>query len=291
MKKHHFAHTNIQLFNQLANAGYSNSDLFYLFDVYKFATDLFAGFQASGKAFITHFIRTASILVDMQAEVPVIAAGLIHSAYEYGDFGDGSRGISEWKRTQVRRKVTETTELHIAIYTALQWNDSSISAVYSNLIELSSIDRNVLLIRLANELEQSLDLEVLYRSDVEKKIEWIKRKGNLMIEMAVAIGYPALADELAQAFQDIMSPSASIACLRDSEYFSHISGRLSLKHLLWLRFRSLFKRVRLNFIVHRSKNGCVDGNAHYQELKTIGAEAVTSKIMALTDSDIRQKLT
>jgi (p)ppGpp synthase/HD superfamily hydrolase len=98
------------------DAGYSQTDLSFIFGVYQYSSQLNYGFQSSGKPFITHLIRTASILVRLKMDIAVIAAGLIHSAYEYSDFGDGSRGISQWKRQQLRQKAGELVEIYVMKY-------------------------------------------------------------------------------------------------------------------------------------------------------------------------------
>ncbi len=55
--------TNIQLFNQLRHAGYSQMELKLVRDAYELAMDLFTGrFQPSGKSFMAHVVGTASIL-------------------------------------------------------------------------------------------------------------------------------------------------------------------------------------------------------------------------------------
>lgn len=246
-----FAHTNAQLFNQLRDLGYSDSERSYMFEAYKFVTEVCAGFQPCGKPFITHLIRTASILVSLQTTITVIAAGLIHAVYEFGDFGDGSRGISEWKRVQVRQRLGQGTELTVMKYSALRWNDASVAATYNSLTTLEPSEQDALLIRLANELEQALDGEVFYRNDCEKTIQKIKHRGDLIIKIAIALGYPTLADRLTQTFQAILSVSDFKTYPRDSYHFSQVSGYLSVKRLLGIRLQSQFNRLQLHQIFHR----------------------------------------
>ncbi len=87
---HSYAQTNIQLFNQLRQDGYSDADLILVRNAYELAMVLFTGrFQPSGKSFIAHVVGTASILAWLRLPAPVVAAGLLHNVYENGDFGDG----------------------------------------------------------------------------------------------------------------------------------------------------------------------------------------------------------
>lgn len=110
-----FAQTNLQLFNQLRRARYCEADIFYICDVYNFALQIFAGrFRGSGKPFISHLIGTASILATLRVSVNVVAAGLLHAAYIYGEYGTDQRGMTDAKREQVRRAVSVETEELIA---------------------------------------------------------------------------------------------------------------------------------------------------------------------------------
>ena len=69
---HSYARTNIQLFNQLRQEGYSNTDLRSVRDAYELAMVLFTGrFQPSGRPFVTHVVGTASILASLRLPAPV----------------------------------------------------------------------------------------------------------------------------------------------------------------------------------------------------------------------------
>src|SRR5205809_5329802 len=99
MAMHAYAQTNIQLLNQLRAGGYATAELARIRDVYEFAMLLFTGrYQPCGKPFIDHLVGTASILAFLHRPVEVVAAGLIHAAYVYGDFGSFRSGISDAKR-------------------------------------------------------------------------------------------------------------------------------------------------------------------------------------------------
>jgi hypothetical protein len=126
-----------------------------------------ARFRPSGKPFVAHLVGTASILARFGASVTVVTAGLLHAAYDQGDFGSGRNGITEAKRRQVHKGVGAEVEALIAGYTILQWNRSTFSAILGELQNRrpgagrGSIDpsmENILLIRLANDLEDLVDL-------------------------------------------------------------------------------------------------------------------------------------
>lgn len=63
----------------------------------------------------------------------------------------------------------------------------------------------ILLIRLADELEDHLDQGVLYCSTAEHRREYIQPSLFLSVGMAHKLGHPALASALARAFQETLS--------------------------------------------------------------------------------------
>jgi (p)ppGpp synthase/HD superfamily hydrolase len=188
-----YAQTNIQLFNQLQREGYSNAEISCIRNAYKTIMSLFAGcYRLSGKTFIAHLVGTASILSDLHAPIQVVAAGLMHAVYTYGDFGYGGTGINNAKRQYIRRAVGEEIEEYIAQYTSFSWNDQTIHTISDRFDELKQIERDVLLIRLANELEEHLDFGILYCGNLKYQ-QYITHNGYLMVDMAHKLGFPTLA--------------------------------------------------------------------------------------------------
>jgi len=201
---HTFAQTNIQLLNQLYRDRYPIPELAHIIACYQLAMRLFTGrFRASGKTFVAHVIGTASILGSLRAPSNLVATGLLHAAYATGDFGDGVQGISIAKREQVRAVTGEEVEEYLARYDALPWSDKHIASHYNQVDALSKIDRDVLLIRLANELEEYLDLGMLYfGEDRRRRTNYLNENGRLMVSMAEKLGFPALGASLTQAFKE-----------------------------------------------------------------------------------------
>lgn len=135
----------------------------------------------------------------------VIAAGLFHAAYIYGEYGTGERGMTDAKREQVRCAVGVKTEELIAGYTALKWSKQAIPTIREGLTTLGPKDREILLVRLANELEDHLDFGVLYCGNAEHRREYIRSSLYLCVGMAHRLGFPALAAALARTFQSVVS--------------------------------------------------------------------------------------
>ena len=201
-----YARTNIPLFSQLRGEGYSDEDIGCVHDAYELAMHMFTGlFRPSGDTFIDHLVGTASILVSLKVPVELVVAGLIHAAYAHGDFGDREKGASDARRRQVRRVVGKEAEEYVARYAALPWDLKTVPAIRDGLYTFDPLDRDVLLIRLANELEDHLDLGILYCCNAKDRQQSIKRFGPDLADMAEKLGFPSLAEELAEISRNTAS--------------------------------------------------------------------------------------
>ncbi len=193
------AQTNLQLWSQLQAAGYDRGDLEYVGRTYKLAIELFSGcFRASGKTFIAHLVGTASILAHLGASRTIVATGLIHAAYEFGDFGGWySSGPTRRKRRYLQRILGQQTEQFVAGYSSLKWSTRTIPSILDAMSQWDPEKRNVLLVRLANELEEYLDLGLLYCG--QKGQIYSAHQSEAIVTMAERLGQPALAAALAAA--------------------------------------------------------------------------------------------
>ena len=216
---HSYAQTNIQLFNQLNRLGYSRFEVKSVSNAYKLVVQLFTGrFRPSGKTFIAHLVGTASILTQLQLSYQLVIAGLLHAVYSHGDFGTAQTGITKTKQQQVVQVVGQNVEEYIARYTSLRWDLESIPAVLQQLDTLDEIGRNVLLMRLANELEERLDLGILYCG--EAKYQRYAERDRHLPEIAQKLGYPMLAMEFDIVFRELDEAelSAVICPATEQEY-------------------------------------------------------------------------
>ena len=84
--------TNLQLYGQMLRAGRPEQELRLVRDAYELAVRLFAGhFRGNGKPFLAHLVGVASILAEHGHPIELVTAGLLHSVYSFGEFGDGTR--------------------------------------------------------------------------------------------------------------------------------------------------------------------------------------------------------
>jgi hypothetical protein len=107
------------------------------------------------------------------------------------------------KRAEMRRAIGEEIEDLIARYTRLTWRPSTIPEIRARLDAMTPTERDVLLVRLANELEDHLDLGILYLADAERRRDFMQSDLPAAIEMAERLGFPALARDLAEALAEV----------------------------------------------------------------------------------------
>jgi (p)ppGpp synthase/HD superfamily hydrolase len=235
--------TNIRLYNDLFARGYPDEDMHGLRAAYDLSTRLFTScFRGSGKPFLAHVVGTAGILGVLQAPGPVVAAGLLHAAYTHGDFGDGRTGMSDAKRAHVRQTAGEEVEALVARYTTLAWGESAVRALCGRVSTLSANDRAVLLMRLANELEDHLDLGITYCGDAEHRRRLIRAWLHVCVTLAEELGHPELGRALAEVFRQSLGLAAHPA-LVTGQTVSHTLPPASYRPRLLVRLhRALARR-------------------------------------------------
>jgi (p)ppGpp synthase/HD superfamily hydrolase len=246
-----YAQTNLQLYAQLRRAGATEGDLALVRAGYDLAMHLCpASFRGSGKPLLAHLVGTASILVSIKQTPKVVTAGLLHAAYVFGDFGDGASGITEARRDRVRQAVAPDVEELIARYTRFDWNKNTIPTIRQRVDTLTPIEREVLVIRLANELEDHLDFGVLYCGNGEKRRDYIRSPLNQSVDMANKLGLTDLAAELDAAFTDTLTATLP-ETLRNKHDYTFVQPPASHSPRLKIAVgRFLDARPRLAKAVH-----------------------------------------
>lgn len=234
------AQTNIQLYRQLGEAGYPAAEVERVAAGYELAVRLFTGaFRASGKPFVAHLVGTASVLGAVRARTAVVAAGLLHAAYDEGEWGNGWAGPSAARQQELARAVGADTEDLVARYHRLAWTPESVPALRARFAAMLPIERDVILMRLANDLDDHLDLGILYCADGEVRRRHMRGRQAACLEMAEALGGALLHDELAAAYAEVDKGEVPAALRRrQGSSFrlppaSHrVSARVVLSHLL-----------------------------------------------------------
>jgi (p)ppGpp synthase/HD superfamily hydrolase len=236
--------TNLQLLNQLRHTGYPADDVERVKAAYDFVSGQFAGwFRGSGKPFLAHLVGTAGILGAVRARTPVVLAGLSHAVYQLGELPAGAPGMSHARRAQVQRVLGTEAEDLVARYAALEWNVRSLPALRARLPALSPADRDVVLMRLANELDDHLDLAVLYCANAEDRRRRIGAGLRLVVEIAKELGFPELASSLDRAFDATLTARIPSA-LRTQHPVSFSVATPSLSWRRSARLRQIFAGLR-----------------------------------------------
>jgi hypothetical protein len=248
------AQTNLQLYNQLREAGRPLGDLVVVHRAYEFLITLYPGyFQGDGKPFVAHGLGVASILAHLDQPAEILAVGLLHNIYGNGDFGDGEGdGATPARRALVRREVGERIDELLVRFRDLRIHPSTIDEVRRSLPELGDTDRRLILVELGDYLEKYVDLGVLYFGESDWLVGARDRIGDDLIEVARELGQPRLADMLSTAFAEADANAGQIpAELRPADgrrYLKLVVARSCQPrpaperraHLQWLR-----RRVRL----------------------------------------------
>lgn len=201
-----WAQTKIGLFQQLQLDGYTHTQLLLVLRTFEFAAAVFSGrFQTCGKPFLAHGIGTASILGHLRTPAELVAAGLIHNVYLYGEFGSGVVGSSRSKTKYLRRIVGDEVEVYLARFAEFGIAPHSIQRLQTELPRFSFFERQILLLSLCETLEKLQNLEPFYQSNFADINKFFTEQSETFTEMAKALRYPVLAEAFANSIQEIQS--------------------------------------------------------------------------------------
>ncbi|WP_164513476.1 HD domain-containing protein [Thiosocius teredinicola] len=232
---HAYAQTNLQLYTQLRTLGYSEASLGDTRRAYDLAIVLFSGrYRSNGKPFLAHLVGTASILAAHGAAPDVVVAGLLHACYMQGQFGDADIGVTSKRTELVRAYASASVDRLVQAYSRMPWNSETIDAMHSDPDALRSQDADIVLMRLANDLEDHLDLGMLFGRKASQAMP-------ATVAIAKQLGCPDLADALTKAYaaeRDAEIPEA-LRIDRKSSYTIRPRTRSRLNAL-----RVLMKKVR-----------------------------------------------
>lgn len=207
-----YAHSRSELFQQLVRLDYPEVELARMRDAYEMAMRLFSGlYRPSGNTFLSHAVGTASILAHLHKPGVMVASGLLHAAYAHGDFGALLPGPGGGARRRLLAAVGPDVENAIARYTALKWSSAAIRELHDRIQDridaLDARERDAVLLRLANELEDCLDASVAYCDNAAERLDFLRRCGPLLETLAIRLGEPGLAAELRRVIDENLAAS------------------------------------------------------------------------------------
>lgn len=236
-----FAQTNIQLFRQMQRAGYPSEEVAAICRAYHLMTRLFSGyFRGSGRPMTEHMVGTASVLAELRAPVDVIAAGILHAVYHHGRFRPAGVPNPESRRRPVRAVIGVDAEIILDRYSRFIWLGSTVEKVRKDFESFDAVSRCVLLIRLADKLEELIDGEILYSRNPQRSVDLFGATHDVEVELAERLGYPQLSHWYREAGQELNGQVVPPE-LRGSEDFTHLIRADSI----WLyRFRTLISNLQ-----------------------------------------------
>jgi len=222
-----YPQTNLQLYAQLRAAAWPVPDLLRVRDAHALARLLFsARYRGSGKPFLAHLVGTAGILAAHGADVATVCAGLVHAAYLQGDFGFHARRSAASRRRIAGALGAEAEEI-VWRYRESGWEDPS-------------RDSRTLLVRIANELEETLDSALLYEGP--KKRDEARRTLPPAIAAAERQGLKGLAAELREAHDLLLTGSVPFE-LVEATNWSYTEAPLSYRRGLLCRGAAGVRRL------------------------------------------------
>jgi hypothetical protein len=196
------AQTNLQLYHELLERQWPPDELATVRHAYELAAELFsASYRCSGKPFIAHVVGTASVVAQVDGRRDLVLAALLHAAYTEGDFGNG-RGVSdEPARSHVRSVIGHDAEALVFAYGQTPWNAAALAAAHSDVEHLDERERDVLVLRLANEADEHVDLGVCVCDKAGLDV-YQSSSVAMMNDVAVRLQRPVLAELLRELVEE-----------------------------------------------------------------------------------------
>lgn len=216
-----------QLMNQAAAAGFPEEDLLRLREAHDLARDLVDGlYRKYSTPFLCHLIRTASITMSDTRSMDAILAGLLHAVYMLNTFdGSSRRGPRGSDRKLLRQRVGPSVEELIVVYNETSWHEPEVLEAHaSNVARHSARTRGLLLMVLANELEDHLDKAEAYAGSGQEAV-LDERYAAACLALAEALGHHALASDMREAF-DLCRQASVAPDLRTGRQGSYETKRL-----------------------------------------------------------------
>ena len=258
-----FALTYPQLMQQAKAQGAPPAELARLHRAYDALERLSDGFhRAQGMPFICHLVRTASIVLAERLPVDVVIAAMGHSAYILHEFAGSCRGRpTAPTRRAIREALSPAVEELIGAYADVPWGSRKAVECHIAAVETyPEPTRRLLLLRLANELEDYLDLGMAYRGAYPFR-ERIDAYGDLLVALAQRLGRAQLAVEFGTVFAEHRASRLEACIVRNHKDAYELPvkrwGQASLPERWYRNGKRWLKRARARRTgTHNTQEGC-----------------------------------
>jgi dTDP-4-dehydrorhamnose reductase len=239
-----YAVTYPQFARQAIATGFDDHALRELRGAFEVAQRHYDGlYRASGQPFLCHMVRTASVLLAEGQPLPLVEAALIHSAYDAHRYEHSTR---PWPAPRVRRRlrrdVGSDVEEIVWAFHELEWDRIGTPELELLALARASLQhRAVLALCVANDLENHMDLGLLYRSGRRFK-QRIESDGPTIVRMARELGMTVVADELATVFQETLTEPLPVTVRWDRSRGYEIPTRMTTRTSSLARYGGRVRR-------------------------------------------------
>ena len=247
------AQTNIQLYNQLRERGLTLDELALVHRAYEFSASIYSGYyQADGKPFASHCVGVASILAHLDRSAAIVAAGLVHNVYGNGDFGDGRHyAVTDARRRLAREALgSEVEGLIYRFHRRFRDEWPTLADLRARLDGMDAIDRDLVLIELADGLEKYVDGGVGYYGDGDWGDEGVALHTDQMKDIAGRLGQPQLVEMIAALIEDApAADTAVLAALRpsDGRKYLELSVPRSCRRRIEVMLRPIVRKLLMRY--------------------------------------------
>ena len=203
------AQTYPQLMNQLRDCGYSQEEMERVREVFELALRFSDGiYRASGVPLVQHLIRTASILIVEKQSLKIVIVGLLHAAFVLSRFESSLRSTGT-RRQRLDLELIGGEEIIRTLqdYEAIGWySEDELNEHLHQIHTYGDSLRSLLVVRLANELEDRLDHASDYDASDTEAERSVRR-----LEKYVALAEQLDLDFLVENFKLILDQSRELS--------------------------------------------------------------------------------
>lgn len=240
--------TNLQLYRVLLEQGAADAELARVRFAYDLARQLFSrAYRPSHKPFVAHLVGTAGTLALWGEPIATVVAGLLHSTYLFGDFGDGCRGVTPWRRQIVSARIGNEAEQLIDAYTRHQWKAPLEETAAA--LAAGRLDRTVVVLKLADLCDECSDAGPAFAAGkpLEYGLPADAASRQRVLELARQVAGPTARAHFARAFADFdacQPPADLVTADRSFHVVGDFGETGSSLVRQWNRFAHRLRRKR-----------------------------------------------
>tara|TARA_R110000868_G_scaffold158110_1_gene386028 strand:- start:638 stop:1387 length:750 start_codon:yes stop_codon:yes gene_type:complete len=229
------------LHDQARRAGWPEADRALLLETYNLVEPMFTGWcRASGRPFICHLTGVASLVLKHGGSRDEVLAALAHAAIQAGAYGPYGPLVRTDVRPLLASSLPPGCARLVEAYTQFDWKAFIETAGRDIASAVGTTPAILLKLRIANEMDDALDWPFL----TERRRREGARECAVSIDAAIALGWPALASEIA-AVRDAMAAVPPVGQTGREDYFVPPDGyRLAFPERIRRKLQRLLSRNR-----------------------------------------------